>query len=99
MCPAGGIFRWLRKSHAATAAPSSWRTMPNPPGLRRRFGERAGVIEMFFTPVSALGSAPEFFLTDASITGAPARHRKRGTSPLIITGLFADAGKRDASKR
>src|SRR5438094_1933741 len=71
----------------------------SPRDSRRRSGERAAVIAMFFTPALARASARESFLTDASTTGAPVPRTKQGTWSSITTGPSADAARRDASKR
>src|SRR5438034_8503296 len=71
----------------------------SPRDSRRRSGERAAVIAMFFTPALARASARESFLTDASTTGAPVPRTKQGTWSSITTGRSADAARRDASKR
>src|SRR5579859_119585 len=72
---------------------------PSRPGLPRHFGERAAVIEMFFTPASARASAREFFLTGESITGVLALRMRPGTWSSTIVGQFADVGREAALKR
>src|SRR5215471_16129801 len=71
---------------------------PSPPVLPKRFGERAAVIEMFFTPASAQASVREFFLTGTSIMAAQARQTRRGTWLLTTMGQFVDAERRAALK-
>src|ERR671922_44181 len=73
--------------------------MPNPPVWPKHFGERAAVIEMFFTRASEQALERESFLTGASTTGVRVLPTRPGIWSLITTGHFADAAKRDVLKR